>query len=406
MTYKSLSWLLRRCFACAIISLGFGTVTVSAQSKHINSWTAKKLPAIPPAQSLTDGVWLKGELHIHSRHSKESSNNSISKILAFSKNVGMDYICITDHDNHVDGDVAHNTWADPEFKSDSILLLYGAEWTTTRGHGNVFSAKPYDHQKLYDVRDQRDLTIGKVKDKLGIHLSANHPSGKDNFGYSYDLVQSIEVWNSVLWAKNANAIMIWDDMLSSGRKLTGRGGSDAHHGAPEGSEKPGKNTGEAKVNYVGTPTTWVYAKSRTAQAVVDALTNGRVSISSNPFAPRVEFYADMDGDGKMDVMMGDNSKSTGKPVKFQIKLVAKGLPEGDYTITVIKNGSKLKTYTLSGKQPVVQFTDSPDETGRTYYRVTVEGPQTPYPQLPDWAAISGNMVGLSNPICFNFDPEF
>lgn len=27
--------------------------------------------------------------------------------------------------------------------------------------------------------------------------------------------------------------MIWDDMLSSGRKLTGKGGSDSHHGVPD-----------------------------------------------------------------------------------------------------------------------------------------------------------------------------
>src|SRR5262249_59121673 len=58
--------------------------------------------------------------------------------------------------------------------------------------------------------------------------SANHPSGKDHFGYSYDMVNSIEVWNSAIWSKNANAIMIWDDMLSSGRKLTGRGRSEEH----------------------------------------------------------------------------------------------------------------------------------------------------------------------------------
>ncbi len=83
--------------------------------------------------SLTDGVWLKGDLHLHSRHSKDSSNNSEAKIIHFAESVGMDYICITDHDNHVQGDVAHNTWTDPEFKSDSVLLLYGAEWTTTRG---------------------------------------------------------------------------------------------------------------------------------------------------------------------------------------------------------------------------------------------------------------------------------
>lgn len=376
------------------------------QSGRNNPWAPVEVGPLPPVSSLTSGVWLKGDLHLHSRHSKESSNNPIAKIIAFSSSVGMDYLCITDHDNHVDGDVANHTWADPEFKSDAVLLLYGAEWTTTRGHGNAFSARPYDHQRLYDVRDQRDIVIGAVKKQLGIHLSANHPSGKDHFGYSYDMVESIEVWNSVIWSKNANAIMIWDDMLSSGRKLTGRGGSDAHHGTPETPAQATKNSGQAKANYVGTPTTWVFAAERTTQAVVDALTNGRVSVSANPYAPRVEFYADIDGDDKMDMMMGDNVRPTGKAVKFRVQLTGNTVSDASYTVKVVKNGSPFDTLQIAGKMPVVEFTDTPATSGRTYYRVMVEGPSTPYPEVPESAPLSGNMVGLSNPIFFNFDPNF
>ena len=360
----------------------------------------------PPAIINKNGVWLKGDLHVHSRHSTESSNNPIAKIINFSKSVKMDYLCITDHDNHVDGDVEHHTWADPEFKSDSLLLLYGAEWTTTRGHGNVFSDKPYHHKRLFDVRDERDVNIGKVKKSLNIHLSANHPSGKDNFGFSYDLVQSIEVWNSSVWPKNANAIMIWDDMLSSGRMMTGRGGSDAHHGIPTGVEKPSANTYQAEYNYVGTPTTWVFAKEKNLTAIVDALTHGKASVSSNPFAPRVEFYADANEDGKFEMMMGDNAISKGKPVKFLVQLIGNTLPDVDYTITIIKNGKKLNTYHAKGEIPMVQFEDTQETKGRSYYRVTVEGANTPYPQVPKSMALSENMVALSNPIYFNFDPKF
>jgi hypothetical protein len=223
-------------------------------------------------------------------HSKDSSNNPEVKIIGFAESVGMDFICSTDHDNHVEGDVPHNAWTDPEFRSNSVLLLYGAERTTTRGHSNVFSARPYDHQRLFDVRDQRDIVVVAVKKELGIHLSANHLSGKDHFGSSYDMVDSIEVWNSAVWPRNAKEIMIWDDMLSSGRKLTGRGGSDSHHCTPDTLEQASKNTYQLESNYVGTPTTWVFAKERILQAVVDALTNGRVAVSSNPNAPRVEFY--------------------------------------------------------------------------------------------------------------------
>lgn len=373
---------------------------------HVNPWAPTELGYMPPVDSLA-GIWMKGELHLHSSHSKDASNNSIPKILAFCKAVGIDYICITDHDNHVGGDVVHNTWADPAFRSDSsLLLLYGAEWTTTRGHGNVFSARPYDHQRLYDVRDQRDIVVGAIVKELGIHLSANHPSGKDHFGYSYDMVKSIEVWNSCVWAKNANAIMIWDDMLSSGRKLTGRGGSDAHHGVPAGSEQPSKNSYQAKANYVGTPTTWVFAKARTAQSVVDALTDGRVCVTANPYCPRVEFYADTNADGKMDMMMGDNIKATGKPVTFRVQLTGKTFADSTYTVNVIKNGDPFHTYKVTGKTPWVEFTDTPVFIGRTYYRVEVQGPINPYPEVPLSMALSAPMVGLSNPIYFNFDPNF
>jgi len=371
------------------------------------AYAAPQAPVIPPVASLQDGTWLKGDLHLHSRHSKESTNNPVKKIIAFAEKVGFDFIAITDHDNHVDGDVAHNTWVDPELKSDKVVLLYGAEWTTHRGHGNVFSAKPYEHQRLYDVRDQRDAKILAVKKSLGIHLSANHPIGKDNFGFSYDIVDSIEVWNSAMWPKNANAIMIWDDMLKSGRKLTGRGGSDAHHGVPDTPADAKTNSVQATANYVGTPTTWVFAKTRTPQGVVDALTNGRVAVSANPYAPRVELYADLDADGKMDMMMGDNAKPTGKPVHFRVQLTGKTIPaDGAYTVTVIKDGDTFGSFPARGPSPVVEFYDTPATTGRTYYRVQVEGTPTAYPEVPGSMALSGNMVGLSNPIFFNFDPNF
>jgi hypothetical protein len=380
-----------------ICAINFASAQQALPTKHVNPWTAKPLGTLPPIASLTDGVWLKGDLHVHSSHSTEGGydpkRQPVKTIIAFAQSVGFGFIGITDHDNHVLGDVEHNTWADPDFKSDSVLLLYGAEWTTTRGHGNTFSAKPYDHQKFYDVRDQRDVEIIKVKKELGIHVSANHPAGpKDHFGFSYDLVDAMEVWNSALWTKNANSNLIWEDMLSSGRRVTGRGGSDTHS--------------PSQYNYIGTPTTWVFATKRTPQAVIDALNNGRVSVSSNPYAPHVEFFADINQDGKMDMMMGDNAKSTGKPITFRVQLAGKMIPDSVYTVRVIKDSRNFGTYKITSKNPMVEFTDAPKLTERMYYRLIVEGPQSDYPQVPGSMKVSGNMIALSNPIYFNFDPKF
>lgn len=366
-----------------------------------------KAPVIPPVASLTDGMWMKGDLHLHSRHSIDSSNNPVSAIIGFAERNGFDFLAITDHDNHVQGDVASHTWRDPEFRSDRVVLLYGAEWTTDRGHGNIFSARPYDHQKLYDLRDARDAKILAAKQTLGVHLSANHPAaGKDHFGFSYDMVDSIEIWNSAVWPRNAATLLIWDDMLRSGRKIAGRGGSDSHHGVPPSPDKATRNSAEATANYVGTPTTWVFAKARTPAAVVEALTNGRACVSANPRGPRVEFYGDRDGDGQMDMMMGDNVRASGKPVHFVVKLTGGVVANASYRVLVIRDGQPFGEFEAKGEAPVASFEDSPAADTRSYYRVQVEGPQTPYPEVPNSMPLSGKMVGLSNPIFFNFDPEF
>ena len=361
-------------------------------------------PVAAPASiaSLTNGLWMKGDLHIHSRHSTDSSNNPVAKIVALGESVGMDYLGISDHDNHVNGDIAGNTWADPEFKSSSMVLLYGAELTTARGHANPFSAKPYNHQRLYDAREALDVDIAKIIKEEGLHFSANHPNGADHFGFSYDMVDAIEVWNSAIWATNAGSLLIWQDMLNSGRNITARGGSDSHHGYPGVGDTPGQNSIQAGGNNVGTPTTWVFATARTGEAVIAALNNGRVSISSNPNAPRVELYADLNQDGVMDLMMGDNTLPPGTPVNFRVDLVGVGSAVAPYTVTVIKNGGEFGSFNVLPTMPSVSFTDTPAKEGRSHYRVQVEGQQAAYPEIPGAAALSANMIAISNPIYFNF----
>ena len=359
------------------------------------------------AASLTAGEWLGGDLHLHSEHSKDSSFNPISKIIATAQSAGLHFLGMTDHDNHVDGDVANNTWSDPSFVSSPLIMLYGAEWTTHRGHGNTFSATPYDHQTLYDLRDAKDVEIGAHVEKEGIHLSANHPTGADHFGFSYDLVRSVEVWQSAIWnsGTNESALTVWDDMMKSGRRLTGRGGSDSHHGVPELGAFPSENSFQALGNYVGTPTTWVFATDRSARAVVEALDNGRVSISANPYSARVEFTVDLDADGEPDAMMGDNVAASGEPVTFQVEMVGGSVALSPYTVDVIRDGAAFTSLTILPGQTSVTFSDTPLAGERHFYRVEVKGIPAVYPEVPGSVAVGGVMVALSNPIYFNFSVE-
>ncbi|MEZ5571230.1 MAG: hypothetical protein R3E64_04325 [Halioglobus sp.] len=143
-------------------------------------------------------------------------------------------------------------------------------------------------------------------------MSANHPAVSDHFGSRYDMVDSMEVRGSAIWGDSKKrALAIWDDMLKSGRTITARGGGDSHHGYPGAGETPSDKSYQAPANNVGTPTTWVSATDWSAQSVIDALDNGRESVSSNTLAPRVEFYADLDADSDPDMMMRYNTGASG-----------------------------------------------------------------------------------------------
>lgn len=361
---------------------------------------------LPRPQGFSAGAWYKGDWHMHCRHSTDSTNNPQSKIIGFAERMGFDYLAITDHDVHVQGAVSQNTWADPEFNSDSVLLFHGAELTAPRGHVNILSPRPYDHQRVFDARNDRDWNLLELKQELGIHWSANHPHHKNHYGFSFDLADSVEVWNTSVWARNVASVRIWDDQLLSGRMLGARGGSDSHHGIPEDPARIVPQTLEASGNYVGTPTTWIFATARSKEAILMALEQGRASISSNPYNPRVELYADADADGQFEMMMGDNALATGAPVSFEVRLVGGGIPGAAYQVRVVRNREELGTFTTDGASRSVRFVDTPSRDERSYYRVEIEGPQAPFPEVPNSMAQSLNMVALSNPIYLNYDPNF
>ena len=111
-----------------------------------------------PNSNAPAGEWLKGDLHLHSAHSNDALDDPEDVVIAKAEALGMDYFVFTDHDNHVQGHIA--TWADPAYHSDKMVLLYGVEWTTAHGHANVFGTAPWDHLRLYALRDQLPARVG------------------------------------------------------------------------------------------------------------------------------------------------------------------------------------------------------------------------------------------------------
>ena len=375
--------------ACA--AFGMAVLAACSGSESDTSGNGPETPGAITAPR--EGVWLSGDLHLHSDHSDDAADNPMAEIVAMAEQRGLGFFVVTDHDNHVDGAI-EGTWNDPAYRSDQMVLLYGTEFTTAKGHSNMFSAKPWNHAPIYALRDGDGRELGKAAHAQGVQFSANHPSSGDPWLYGYDIgLDSIEVWNALYNFPQDQGVPIslWADLLNTGLRVTARGGSDCHH-----------QTGIQALGYnVGNPTTWVYAKDRSAQAVLDALKEGAVSISYAPTSERIELAADRDGDGGYETLMGDNLPADGKTIRFKVTIVGYRPLLANYGVTIFKNGAVLKAYSGLAVSETISFEDTPDAGQRSYYRVEVTGTTPEAPLIA--TTLYGQYVGMTNPIYVGFD---
>ncbi|PPE73058.1 histidinol-phosphatase [Solimonas fluminis] len=379
---------MRRSFAALTAAALLSLLSACSDSRD-------EAPADPPAGP-RPGTWLSGDLHLHSDHSDDAADNPMAELVNVAEERGMGFFTVTDHDNHVEGRLT--TWDDPAFRSGKMVLLYGVEYTTARGHANIFGTKPFDHPRLYALRDRSDVGAGRAiaaeAHAQGLHLSVNHPVNGDPWEFGFDMpFDSMEVWNA-LYAfptDNSGAIRLWDELIGGGRRITGRGGSDCHH--QTGIESLGLN--------VGNPTTWVYAEAPTAAAVLAALKAGHVAVGYAPTAERLRLTADADHDGGYEALMGDSLPAAGRPVAFRLEIDG-ARPLAVYNVTVLKNGQPFLERRLFGEQ-ALDFEDRPAAGQRSWYRVEVRGSTPEAPAAAVLVGFYGGFVGLTNPIYFGFE---
>ena len=335
------------------------------------------------------GVWLKGDLHVHSHHSTDAMDTTVAEAIAKAESLGFDYFVLTDHDNHVQGNIT--TWGDANYRSSTMSLLYGTEYTTAKGHANIFSTKPWDHPAIYAARDGDGATMVALAHAQGLHFSVNHPAAKDlwELGFEHD-IDSMEVWTApfVFPNSNINAVAKWDELLLTGRRLAVRGGSDSHH----------QHDLESTLFNIGNPTTWIHSRAKTAEAILESLKAGHVSISYAATAERADFTADVDADGAYETIVGDNVRPVdGKAISFKIE-IARFRANVTYNVTVFKNGTSFKNWQLTTAS--VTFEDMPAAGERAYYRVEVRGPTSDAPIVSSVAF--GDYIALTNPIYVSF----
>jgi hypothetical protein len=262
------------------------------------------------------GLWLRGELHAHSNYS--DGDSKVKAMIAEAETLGLDFFALADHDSSLYGATSH--WSDPGYVSDRMVLLYSVEWSTADGHANVWGAAPFDYDPLWEANCNNDpAAAADAIHAQGGLFSINHPARIFTTPWKHPTIfeaDCIEVWNSMFILPSMNSIAVnwfWDSQLQQGRRITGVGGSDTHH----------LKKFLSRFSGIGNPTNWVWAEERSAEAILEGIKNGHVSISYSADAPRLELAADADADGHYETMMGESAPAKpGAELNMKLSVIA------------------------------------------------------------------------------------
>lgn len=228
--------------------------------------------------------WLACDFQSHTEHSDAQA--TLENSIAAAKAVGLDVLAVTDHNTNSQNLLMNTENIRLLLAADErpLLLMPGEELTTYHGHSNVWG--------LYDWVDFRFSTnyqyqeiVDHVHERGGL-ISINHPKTQPGcIGCDWDFevpptIDCMEVWQGPWILGNKESLDRYDALLKKGYRIIAVGGSDRH--------QPGYPDTDPLPVQLGSPTTFVQSKSRSASAVLEGLVAGTVCIGDAPDGPRLD----------------------------------------------------------------------------------------------------------------------
>ena len=221
---------------------------------------------------------LKGDLHAHTLAS--DGVLTAEELGQVALRHGLDFLAITDHNQMV------TAAALPRVPG--LTLIPGVEWTHYQGHANFLGVdRPYDAPFAANTLEEVRLRFESARQR-GALITINHPcEGALGFSFPLDALpfDCLEVWNGPMRESNLQAVGLWQSLLAAGKKVPICGGSDYHRDSP--------------FQFLGGPTTCVYAMSAGPSDILAALREGHAYITFAPDGPRLELHAG-------EAMLGDS----------------------------------------------------------------------------------------------------
>jgi hypothetical protein len=267
------------------------------------------LPGLRPAQAAKQGgglepgrgVWLAGDFHVHTTYSHDvwsgpGDDNTTeedfytlgwtpAEQIQLAETRQLDFVALTDH-NRIDA------LRDAGYQSQKLVLVPGYEHSLSGGHAGVFVPSLADLPDL--IRNDDGSTgfpgdegirrfLSLVHERGGVTV-LNHPTS-DGANWTYNPAASlgfdaVEAWNGrwqqraetvpFSYSDNYKAVPWWEQNFLPHRHIGITGGSDNHWRSVTAAAG------------VGQPTTWVYARDRAPQSIIDGIRAGRTFVSAEP----------------------------------------------------------------------------------------------------------------------------
>jgi hypothetical protein len=294
----------------------------------------ERAPYVPAAPLEVGERWYAGDLHVHSRESGDATA-TFDEIADLARQQGLDFVIITDHNT-----ISHLDYlVDAQSRHPDVLFVPGTEFTTYDGHAGAFGVRTFVDHKL----GQPGVTIeaaAAAYEAQGALLSMNHPAldlGGQCIGCAWNLsvpdtMASIEVgtggWEPAGRLFTPAVLELWEELLSQGHRLAAVGGSDDH--------RAGTDTGPL-ASPIGHPTTLVYARELSEQAILEGIRAGRTVVKLQDAAdPMLELSLDgrsaealaTGASGDTLVWVVDGVPSAPEPISQDPQQLVLELPEG------------------------------------------------------------------------------
>ncbi|MDQ3254704.1 MAG: CehA/McbA family metallohydrolase [Acidobacteriota bacterium] len=315
--------------------------------------------------------WWRGDLHMHTVHS--DGNWTVAELISSAQSAGLDFISVTDHNtasHHAEVDRARAGSQQP------LLVLRGEEITTYGGHTNAWGL-PSGTWIDFRVRARDSARMSNVAvqaHRSGALISINHPFALcGGCAWSYDAAardfDGIEVWNGAWDPTDEQALAMWDKILQSRRHITAIASSDSHRPA----------------NPIGQPTTHVAANDLSQTALLNAIRQGHVYLTSEASRPVVSFEAEATtGKRRLRSAIGDEIRLRA-PGTIRFIITTEAAPP-DATVSLISNGQVIRSLLAKsdGQPQLIEIECQRD----SYYRLEVRDK-------------TKTMLALTNPIYTN-----